>query len=121
METINKLNESVQAFGKDAQARVHSATTGITSELEKVQVRSQTFLVITHVYIQLLTSLFLSPTILRLHENAHAIHLHVHVLRDPHYPLQPLRRHHRLTVLNRHSLLRPFSLLIPRHNLRSRR
>jgi len=118
METINKLNESVQAFGKDAQARVHSATTGITSELEKVQVRSQTIVVITHVYIQLLTSLLLSPTILRLHENAHAIHLHVHVLRDSHYPLQPLRRRHRLTVPNRPPLLQPISLRIPRLNPR---
>lgn len=47
METINKLNESVHAIGKDTQARVHAATTGIMSELEKVQVRSATIDVIT--------------------------------------------------------------------------
>lgn len=38
MDTIYKLNGSVQALGKDTQARVHSASTGIMSELEKVQV-----------------------------------------------------------------------------------
>jgi hypothetical protein len=52
MDSIYKLNDSVQAFGKDAQARVHSATTGIMSELEKVQVRiAQTIDVITRPFI----------------------------------------------------------------------
>lgn len=38
MDTIYKLNGSVQALGKDTQTRVHSASTGILSEVEKVQV-----------------------------------------------------------------------------------
>ncbi|KAF8320488.1 hypothetical protein DL93DRAFT_2052703 [Clavulina sp. PMI_390] len=37
MDTIYKLNGSVQAIGKDAQTRVHAASAGIMSEVEKVQ------------------------------------------------------------------------------------
>lgn len=39
MDTIYRLNGTILAFSKDAQSRFQAATTGIMSEIDKVQVR----------------------------------------------------------------------------------